>query len=152
MAIRYHMMAVVTVTMIRTLVTTPWGVHDELAARTSTDVESARSDTQGASVAQVAESRSGATAVRAIRAASDRRAASGERGGDVPHRRTGGGSALRRVIYLYLNRLPDQALDAPHLAMLRFIYSDQGQHTVAKRGYTPLSASIDLQALRELSR
>lgn len=55
MAIRYHMMAVVTVTMIRTLVTTPWGVHDELAARTSTDVESARSDTQGASVAQVAE-------------------------------------------------------------------------------------------------
>ena len=59
---------------------------------------------------------------------------------------------LRRVIYLYLNRPPDQALDAPYLAMLRFIYSDQGQRTVAKRGYTPLPASIALQALQELPR
>ena len=33
-----------------------------------------------------------------------------------------------------------------------FIYSDQGQRTVAKRGYTPLPASLALHALRELSR
>jgi len=95
MAVRYHMTAVVIVTMIGALVTAPWGVNKELAERTS---------------------------------------------------------LLRHVIYLYLNRPLDQALDAPRLALLRFIYSDQGQRTVAKRGYTPLPASITLQALRELSR
>jgi len=59
---------------------------------------------------------------------------------------------LRRVIYLYLNRLPDPALDAPRLALLRFIYGDQGQRTAAKRGYAPLPASIAWQALRERSQ
>lgn len=52
---RCHMKAVVIVTMIGALGTVPWGVNDALAARTSTDVESVRPDTQRASVAQVAE-------------------------------------------------------------------------------------------------
>ena len=55
MAMRYPMMAVVIVTLMGALETVPWGVNDELAARTSTEVESARPDTQRASVARVAE-------------------------------------------------------------------------------------------------
>jgi phosphate transport system substrate-binding protein len=57
---------------------------------------------------------------------------------------------IARFLYVYLNRNPNQALDPLRGEFVRYVYSQQGQESVVKDGYFPVTAAIakeDLAAL-----
>ncbi|MFN2377176.1 MAG: PstS family phosphate ABC transporter substrate-binding protein [Candidatus Binatia bacterium] len=49
---------------------------------------------------------------------------------------------LSRFLYLYLNKKPGEALDPLRGEFLRFVLSRQGQETVVKDGYYPLTQAL----------
>jgi len=57
---------------------------------------------------------------------------------------------LARYLYIYVNRVPDQALDALRQEFLRFVLSRPGQEIVVKDGYLPLPAALVEQELAKL--
>lgn len=57
---------------------------------------------------------------------------------------------LSRVLYLYINKAPDQALTPLLREYLRLIFSAQGQEIVRKDGYIPLPLSLQHQVSQAL--
>jgi phosphate transport system substrate-binding protein len=49
---------------------------------------------------------------------------------------------LARFLYVYVNKPPDGELDALTREFLRYVLSREGQRTVVKDGYLPLTASV----------
>ncbi|HXV76463.1 MAG TPA: PstS family phosphate ABC transporter substrate-binding protein [Candidatus Polarisedimenticolaceae bacterium] len=56
---------------------------------------------------------------------------------------------LSRFLYLYVNKAPNRALDPLAREFLKFVLSRDGQETVVKDGYLPISTTI---AERELAK
>jgi len=56
---------------------------------------------------------------------------------------------LSRYLYLYVNKAPNQPLDPLVREFVTYVLSQEGQRTVVKDGYLPLSAEI---AQEELAR
>jgi phosphate transport system substrate-binding protein len=56
---------------------------------------------------------------------------------------------LARYLFLYVNKAPNQPLDPLVREFVTFALSQEGQRTVVKDGYLPLSAEI---AQEELAR
>ena len=54
---------------------------------------------------------------------------------------------LSRFLYLYLNKKPGEALDPLRKEFLQYVLSKQGQETVLKDGYFPLTAALRTQQL-----
>ncbi len=59
---------------------------------------------------------------------------------------------LARVLYVYINKRPNHALDALQLEFLKMVLSKQGQETVVRDGYIPLPATMADKALAELQK
>jgi phosphate transport system substrate-binding protein len=59
---------------------------------------------------------------------------------------------LARFLIMYVNKAPNQPLDALTLEFIKFIHSKQGQSVVAEDGYYPLPAEISAQVLEGLKR
>jgi phosphate transport system substrate-binding protein len=49
---------------------------------------------------------------------------------------------LARFLYVYINKAPNKPLDPVVREFLRLVFSSQGQETVVKDGYLPLTAAI----------
>ncbi|WP_309387105.1 PstS family phosphate ABC transporter substrate-binding protein [Cerasicoccus frondis] len=58
---------------------------------------------------------------------------------------------LARLLYVYVNKAPNQPLDPLTLEFLKFVLSKQGQEVVAKDGYYPLPAMAVESTLAELA-
>ncbi|WP_373604487.1 PstS family phosphate ABC transporter substrate-binding protein [Vibrio sp. UCD-FRSSP16_30] len=56
---------------------------------------------------------------------------------------------LSRKLYLYVNKQPNRALPRKQREFIRYIYSKQGQNTVAREGYIPISSDF---AKKELAK
>ena len=57
---------------------------------------------------------------------------------------------LARFLYVYVNKAPDRPLDPVVGELLRFVLSEEGQRTVVKDGYLPLSAETANEELAKL--
>ncbi len=57
---------------------------------------------------------------------------------------------LARFLYVYVNARPNTELDPLKREFIRFIFSRQGQETVVKDGYIPVSAAIAARDLRSV--
>lgn len=53
-----------------------------------------------------------------------------------------GNYPLARVLYVYINKAPNQPLDPLTLEFIKFVQSREGQEVVAKDGYYPLPAAV----------
>ena len=62
----------------------------------------------------------------------------------------GGKYPLSRALLLYINRAPGSALDPLVKEFAKFIFSKEGQETVVKDGYYPLTAVIVKEELAKL--
>jgi len=49
---------------------------------------------------------------------------------------------ISRMLYIYVNKNPNQALDPVRAEFIRFVYSKQGQTGTIKDGYFPITADI----------
>lgn len=59
---------------------------------------------------------------------------------------------LARVLYVYINKKPNHAVDTLQLEFLKMVLSKQGQQTVVKDGYIPLPAAMVEKALADLQK
>ena len=57
---------------------------------------------------------------------------------------------LARFLMVYVNKAPNEKIDALTHEFLRFVLSKQGQEVVAKDGYFPMPAELAAQVLAEL--
>jgi phosphate transport system substrate-binding protein len=57
---------------------------------------------------------------------------------------------LSRFLYLYVNRAPNRPLDPLVREFLAFVLSQEGQRTVVKDGYLPLSAELAEEELAKI--
>ena len=57
---------------------------------------------------------------------------------------------LARYLYIYVNKPPNEALDALTEQLLRYVLSREGQEIVVKDGYMPLPAAVVEQELAKL--
>ena len=57
---------------------------------------------------------------------------------------------LARLLYIYVNRAPNEESDKLTYEFLRFVLSKQGQEIVVKDGYFPLPAAVAAQMLENL--
>ncbi len=57
---------------------------------------------------------------------------------------------LARFLYVYVNRAPNRPLDPLVRELLTFVLSQEGQQTVVKDGYLPLSAELATEELQKL--
>lgn len=53
-----------------------------------------------------------------------------------------GDYAISRVLYIYVNKNPNQAFDPVRAEFIRYVYSKQGQTGTIKDGYFPVTADI----------
>lgn len=75
--------------------------------------------------------------------------------GDKPHEASqaevaSGGYPLSRFLYVYVNKAPNKPLDPLVREFLRFVLSRNGQDTVVKDGYFPLSKKLVDEELAKL--
>lgn len=63
-----------------------------------------------------------------------------------------GSYPLARVLYVYVNKRPNHALDTMQLEFLKMVLSKKGQETVVRDGYIPLPATMAQKALDELQK
>lgn len=63
-----------------------------------------------------------------------------------------GSYPLARVLYVYVNKRPNHALDTMLLEFLKMVLSKKGQETVVRDGYIPLPATMAQKALDELQK
>jgi phosphate transport system substrate-binding protein len=68
---------------------------------------------------------------------------------DAEHAYTGK-YPLARFLYIYVNHKPGNELDPLRREFLRFVYSKEGQESVIKDGYYPVSAKIASEELGKL--
>ena len=68
---------------------------------------------------------------------------------DVAHAYTGT-YPLARFLYIYVNHKPGTELDPLRREFIRFVFSKQGQQTVVKDGYFPVTAKIATEELAKL--
>ncbi len=68
---------------------------------------------------------------------------------DVAHAYTGE-YPLARLLYLYVNKAPNQPLDPLRCEFIRYVLSRDGQMVVVKDGYFPVPASMARETLRSL--
>ena len=61
-----------------------------------------------------------------------------------------GSYPLWRHLYLYVNKVPNKALDPIVVEFIKFIYSKEGQQVVVKDGFFPLKAGAIEQELKKL--
>jgi len=61
-----------------------------------------------------------------------------------------GSYPLARVLYVYINKRPNHALDTMQLEFLKMVLSKQGQEAVVRDGYIPLPATMAEKAMAEL--
>jgi len=59
---------------------------------------------------------------------------------------------LARLLYVYVNKAPNQPLDPLTLEFIKFVQSKQGQEVVVKDGYYPLPAMAVESSLAQLSQ
>jgi phosphate transport system substrate-binding protein len=57
---------------------------------------------------------------------------------------------LARFLYVYLNKAPEQALDPLTREFMRLVVSKEGQETVVKDGYYPITATIAKEELTKI--
>lgn len=57
---------------------------------------------------------------------------------------------LARMLYVYLNAKPGQALDPLRREFIRYVFSREGQEQVLKDGYFPVTAQIAREALKSV--
>ncbi len=57
---------------------------------------------------------------------------------------------LARLLYVYINKRPNEQIDTLSYEFLRFVLSRQGQEIVVKDGYFPLPASVAAEILSSL--
>ena len=57
---------------------------------------------------------------------------------------------LARFLYVYVNKAPNKAFDPLVREFLKFVLSQQGQETVVKDGFIPLTAKIVQEELAKL--
>ena len=78
----------------------------------------------------------------------------GETDGDYyeasPENALAGDYPLARFLLVYVNKAPNQPLDALTYEFLRFVLSKQGQEIVAKDGYFPMPAAVAAEVLEAL--
>ena len=69
-----------------------------------------------------------------------------------PNEKTGidGSYPLSRMLYVYVNKKPNQPLDKLQLEFFKYVLSKQGQVAVEKDGYIPLPSAIAEKALAKL--
>ena len=75
------------------------------------------------------------------------REAGGEYFGTDPETVLAGDYPLSRYLYLYVNKAPNQPLDPLVREFVTFVLSQEGQRTVVKDGYLPVSAEIAQEEL-----
>jgi phosphate transport system substrate-binding protein len=68
---------------------------------------------------------------------------------DVAHAYTGE-YPLARLLYLYINKAPNQPLDPLRREFIRYVLSRDGQMVVVKDGYFPIPATMARETLRTL--
>ncbi len=61
-----------------------------------------------------------------------------------------GSYPLSRLLYVYVNKAPNQALEPVVKEFLKLVLSEQGQQVVVKDGYIPLPASVVAQELAKI--
>jgi len=57
---------------------------------------------------------------------------------------------LSRYLYLYINKAPNEELDPLVREFVKFVLSRQGQQTVVKDGYLPITDSVIQQEKKKL--
>ena len=57
---------------------------------------------------------------------------------------------LARLLYVYVNKRPNESIDTLTYEFMRFVLSRQGQEIVVKDGYYPLPATIADSILKSL--
>lgn len=67
-----------------------------------------------------------------------------------PENTLGGSYPLSRLLYIYLNKIPGEAIDPLTTEFLKMILSRQGQQIVVKDGYIPLPAAVANRELRKI--
>ena len=68
----------------------------------------------------------------------------------TPENAVNGSYPLSRMLYVYVNKPPNQPLPTMELEFLRLVLSRLGQETVIKDGYVPLPADRAAQELAKL--
>jgi len=67
-----------------------------------------------------------------------------------PDRAYTGEYPLSRMLYVYVNAKPGEALDPLRREFIRFVFSREGQQEVIKDGYFPVTAEIAREALKSV--
>jgi len=57
---------------------------------------------------------------------------------------------LARYLYIYINQSPNQPLEPLTAAFLQQVLSNQGQNSVRREGYLPLSPAVREQIRQQL--
>jgi phosphate transport system substrate-binding protein len=57
---------------------------------------------------------------------------------------------LARVLYVYVNKRPNQPFSPLEREFIKLVLSKQGQEVVIKDGFVPMPAAMDSKALKDL--
>src|SRR5262249_55669078 len=68
----------------------------------------------------------------------------------IPSNAYTGEYPLSRFLMVYVNHKPNSELDPLRREFIKYVFSKQGQETVIKDGYFPITAPVALKALKSV--